>query len=102
MGGTLRLCALWLWVFSFLLKSRVLTKTEAMRNNSFLQARTVVTSLVLLIERLISCQVIHGEEIGFLTSPLPCILDGPHWGWLFLQTDAEVSFLVALNGIYEF
>lgn len=72
-----------------------------MRNNSFLHARTVVTSLLLLTDRLMSCQVIHGQEIGFLTSPLPCVLDSSQWGWLFLHMDAEVTFLASLNGIYQ-
>lgn len=65
--------------FFLLLKSHVLTKTEAMRNNSFLHCRTVVTSLLLLTDRLISFQVIYGQDIGFLTSPSPCAF--PCLGW---------------------
>lgn len=89
----------------FCLKQSRLWRAEAMRNNSFLQARTVVMLLLLLTDRLTSCQVIHRQEMGslLLLHPEPSLVSaGSQWEWLFLQMGAEVSFLVVPSGVYLF
>lgn len=76
-----------------------------MRNNSFLQARTVVMLLLFLTGRLISCWVIHRREMGSLPllHPEPSLVSADsRWEWLLLQRDAEVRFLVVPSGIYLF
>lgn len=52
-------------------KQSRLWRAEAMRNNFFFQARTAVVLLLFLTNRLISCQVIHRQEMGSLPSPSP-------------------------------
>ena len=70
-----------IFFFPLLLKSHVLPKpVQAVKSwGSFLQSRTVVMLFLLLTDRLISCQVIHRQEMGSLPSPSPCAF--PCLGW---------------------